>query len=96
MKAAGYRYPNPLAPATDRTLLGRGLPVPPGDTLAPPSPIEKKVAITDMTCKQKIGYLRSYAQATAFYQRQLISENAQRLHQVMREWGQVMRNAARL
>lgn len=93
MKAAGYHYPDPSAPPHDRTLLGRGLPLPEGATLPPPSPLEKKVAAIDVTCKQN-GYLRTFAQIAASRQQRLIAENARRLQQVLPQWRDVLRTGS--
>ncbi|REH46221.1 hypothetical protein BCF44_107354 [Kutzneria buriramensis] len=79
MRTKGYAYPGPLAPARDRTLLGRGLPVPAGAELPPPSPAEKDAAVSDVRCKLTVGYLRTCAVAAAGYQRRLIEREGQRL-----------------
>ncbi|MFF9839374.1 hypothetical protein [Streptomyces sp. NPDC013740] len=76
MKRAGYDYPDPLAPGHDRTLLGRGLPVPPGATLPPPSPAEIAAAVTDITCKRRTRYLQTVALVSAAYEQELIEKRA--------------------
>ncbi|MBC3844508.1 hypothetical protein GXW82_43290 [Streptacidiphilus sp. 4-A2] len=94
MKAAGYDYPNPLTASQDKTLLGRGLPTPPGAALPPPSPIEKHVATIDVTCKQKTDYEQTYTRILAGHQRQLIEANTAGLQHVLTEWQDVLHEAA--
>ncbi|WP_042422650.1 hypothetical protein [Streptacidiphilus anmyonensis] len=93
MKAAGYDYPNPLAPQHDRSLLGRGLPVPKGATLPPPSPYEKHAAETDVTCKAKTDYLQTFTMLWAGYQRQAITKSTAQLGHVLSDWSTVLQLA---
>ncbi|MEY9836330.1 hypothetical protein [Streptacidiphilus sp. EB103A] len=93
MAAAGYRYTDPLAPGHDRSLLGRGLPVPAGAQLAPPSPAEKAAAETDVTCKQKTRYLQIFAEVTASHQQHLIDVDATQLQRARAQWSNVLRAA---
>jgi hypothetical protein len=93
MASSGYHYANPLDPARDRGLLGRGLPVPRGASIPPPSPAEKAVAVADVTCKQRVGYLATFGRVTALYQERLISANSAKLQQALREWQVVLNNA---
>lgn len=76
MKQAGYNYADPMAPGHDRSLLGRGLPVPPGATLPPPSPAEITAAVTDITCKRRTQYLQTVALVSAAYEREVIKQRA--------------------
>lgn len=76
MKESGNDYPNPQAPAHDRTLLGRGLPTPAGATLPPPSPDEIAVAVADVTCKRRTQYLQTVAVVNAAYQQGLLDRRA--------------------
>lgn len=93
MTAAGYQYSDPLAPGHDRTMLGRGLPVPAGAALAPVSPYERAVAAADVACKQKTGYLRIYVRTAADRQNRLILANQTRLRTVLEEWRGVLADA---
>jgi hypothetical protein len=94
MRTAGFDYANPLAAADDKTLLGRGLPVPAGAELPPPSPIEKHVATIDVTCKQGVGYEQTFTRVLAADQRALITSHAPQLQRVLQEWQDVLRKAA--
>ncbi|WP_329467095.1 hypothetical protein [Streptomyces sp. NBC_01431] len=85
MKSAGFDYPDPAAPAHDRSLLGRGLPTPPGATLPPPSPAEIAVAVADVTCKRQTQYLQTIALVSAAYQQEIIVRQAQRLQDAQRK-----------
>ncbi|MEY9940521.1 hypothetical protein [Streptacidiphilus sp. MAP5-3] len=94
MKQAGYTYPNPLAPQHDRSLLGRGLPVPKGATLPPPSPYEKHAAETDVTCKTRTQYLQTFTTLWATYQHQTINNNnTAQLQHILSEWTTVLQLA---
>ncbi|MFJ3906301.1 hypothetical protein [Streptomyces sp. NPDC090025] len=93
MKRAGYDYADPLAPGHDRTLLGRGLPVPPGATLPPPSPAEISAAVTDITCKRRTGYLQTVVLVSAAYERELIEERARPLRAAQDEQKRKLRSA---
>ncbi|TDT97434.1 hypothetical protein EDD99_5567 [Streptomyces sp. 846.5] len=93
MKRSGLTYPDPLAPANDMTLLGRGLPTPKGAALPPPSTAEKHVAMTDVTCKDKVHYLATYADVLAAAQRRIIKENSALLHHVLAEWNDVLQRS---
>lgn len=79
MKNAGFDYPDPTAPAHDRSLLGRGLPTPPGATLPPPSAAEIAAAVADVRCKRQTQYLQTIALVSAAYQQEIILKQAQRL-----------------
>ncbi|MEV5944197.1 hypothetical protein [Streptomyces sp. NPDC051994] len=79
MRESGYDYPNPLAPGHDRSLLGRGLPVPPGATLPPPSPAEIAAAVTDIKCKRRTNYLQTAALVSAAYEQEIIAKHASEL-----------------
>ncbi|MEW2490388.1 hypothetical protein [Streptomyces sp. NPDC048411] len=85
MKESGFIYPNPLAPAHDRTLLGRGLPTPQGASLPPPSPAEIEVAVADVICKRKTQYLQTLGVVNAAYQQQIIGKQATHLRAVQRQ-----------
>lgn len=93
MKTAGYTYPDPTAPGHDKSLLGKGLPVPPGAALPPVSPDERAAAESDVACKQKTRYLQTYTELAADHQDQLIAQNEQPLQQVMHEWNSVLASA---
>ncbi|MFI9254637.1 hypothetical protein [Streptomyces sp. NPDC053069] len=84
MKESGYRYDSPLAPAHDRRLLGKGLPVPKGATLPPPSPAEIAAAVTDIECKRKARYVQTAALVSAAYQREIIEQRAEQLQDARR------------
>ncbi|MFE6053972.1 hypothetical protein ACFQ6N_24740 [Kitasatospora sp. NPDC056446] len=93
MKATGVDYADPTAPAHDRSLLGKGLPTPPGASLPPPSPAEIAVAVADVGCKRQVNYLQTVTLVTATYERILIDKHAQQLHQGEQEWEKVMKAA---
>ncbi|MFJ8442772.1 hypothetical protein [Kitasatospora griseola] len=93
MKAAGFDYPDPTAPAHDRSLLGKGLPTPAGAALPPTSPAEVAVAVADVTCKRQTQYLETVALVTAAYQQEIIEKQAQRLQQGQDHWKQQVQNA---
>ncbi|MGW3202716.1 hypothetical protein [Streptomyces sp. NPDC001135] len=84
MKKAGYDYANPLAPAHDRNLLGKGLPVPKGATLPPPSPAEIAAAVTDVECKRKAQYVQTAALVSAAYEREIIEQRSKQLQDARR------------
>ncbi|MBP2054888.1 hypothetical protein J2Z21_007898 [Streptomyces griseochromogenes] len=84
MKKSGYNYDNPLAPAHDRSLLGKGLPVPKGATLPPPSPAEIAAAVTDVECKRKAQYVQTAALISAAYEREIIKQRAKQLQDARR------------
>lgn len=93
MRRAGLDYPDPLAPGRDRTLLGRGLPIPKGATLPPPSPAEKQVATIDVGCKDVTHYLPTFAQLSASHQQLVIAHNTGLLQRALAEWATVLRQA---
>ncbi|MFF7748494.1 hypothetical protein ACFZCP_04400 [Streptomyces sp. NPDC007971] len=93
MKKSGYDYDNPLAPAHDRNLLGKGLPVPKGATLPPPSPAEIAAAVTDVECKRKAQYLQTVALVTAAYEREIIGQRAKQLQDARRTQRQKVESA---
>ncbi|WP_404871004.1 hypothetical protein ACI1MP_37815 (plasmid) [Kitasatospora griseola] len=93
MKAAGFDYPDPKAPAHDRSLLGKGLPTPAGAALPPTSPAEIVVAVTDVTCKRQTQYLETVALVTAAYEKEIIEKQVQRLQQGQENWKQQVQNA---
>ncbi|MER6025208.1 hypothetical protein [Streptomyces sp. NPDC001851] len=84
MKKSGYDYANPLAPAHDRSLLGRGLPVPKGATLPPPSPAEIAAAVTDVECKRTARYVQTAALVSAAYEREIIQQRSKQLQEARR------------
>ncbi|GHI06794.1 hypothetical protein Scel_51150 [Streptomyces cellostaticus] len=84
MKKSGYDYANPLAPAHDRSLLGKGLPVPKGATLPPPSPAEIAAAVTDVECKRKTQYVQTAALVSAAYERKVIEQRSTQLQDARR------------
>lgn len=90
MKTAGYDYATPQDPPSDRSLLGRGLAIPKGDTLAPPSPAEKAVAEKDMACKESVDYIPTFATVVASYQRTLIQSNNVELRQTLAMWADAL------
>jgi hypothetical protein len=93
MTAAGYHYADPMQPTRDKSLLGRGLSVPHGALLPPPSPAEEAAAVTDVRCKQKVGYLDTFATVWAGYQEQAIRQNANGLVDALDEWHATLRDA---
>lgn len=96
MMESGYHYDSPLAPGHDRSLLGRGLPVPPGATLPPPSPAEIKAAVTDIKCKRRTQYLQIAALVSAAYEREIIKERATELQDAQRKQRQKVETAKRI
>ncbi|MGW7412745.1 hypothetical protein [Streptomyces sp. NPDC054863] len=93
MKSAGFNYADPTEPGHDKTMLGKGLPIPPGAQLPPPSPFEINVAVTDIGCKRTSSYLETVVAVTTAYQNQLIEKNAQQLHQNDETWAQILQEA---
>ncbi|GAA1940327.1 hypothetical protein [Kitasatospora viridis] len=93
MKTAGYDYATPTGPGHDKSLLGKGLPTPPGSSLPPVSPDERTAAQTDVTCKQKTNYLQTYATLAAEHQNRLIEQNTQKLQQALHDWQTVLTTA---
>ncbi|MGW3324342.1 hypothetical protein [Streptomyces virginiae] len=96
MKAAGFDYVNPTDPGHDKSMLGKGLAVPAGAQLAPPSPFEINVAVTDIGCKRTSLYLETATAVTAAYQKDLIERNAQQLHQNDGTWTKVLQGANKI
>lgn len=96
MKAAGYTYPDPTAPARDKTLLGRGLKTPPGAQLPPPSAAEKAAAMADVTCKRKGNYAITVALVIAAYQDALIAHQAATLQHGKEAWRSPVQAAQKL
>ncbi|MFF3389999.1 hypothetical protein ACFYW1_03455 [Streptomyces sp. NPDC002669] len=96
MKDSGFAYPDPLKPAHDRSLLGRGLPIPAGATLPPPSPAEIEVAVQDVKCKRKTAYLQTVTMVTAAYQQAYIERDSLSLHEAQQARTREVRAARRL
>ncbi|MFJ4093041.1 hypothetical protein ACIPYS_15780 [Kitasatospora sp. NPDC089913] len=86
MKASGLAYNNPLEPAHDKSLLGKGLPLPSGAALPPPSPEEVTAAVTDIRCKRQTQYLETVTLVTAAYQGELIRSNQRALDDGQIQW----------
>ncbi|MEU9082280.1 hypothetical protein [Streptomyces sp. NPDC048357] len=85
MKDAGFSYPDPMAAATDKVLLGKGG--------VPSSTQEKTAAAADATCKRVTQYVQIRAVVTAAYQKSLIESNAEKLREGQGEWTQVLERA---
>lgn len=85
MKDSGFSYPDPIAPATDKTLLGKGG--------VPSSTKEKNVAVADATCKRRTQYVQVRAVVGAAYQKGLIESNAEKLREGQAEWSQALARA---
>jgi hypothetical protein len=67
-------------------LLGRGLEAAHGDALPPPSPAEEAAATSDVRCKQKTGYINTFAVVWAGYQEQVIQRDEGGLAVALGEW----------
>lgn len=96
MKQAGYDYKSPLAPGHDKSLLGRGLPIPAGATLPPPSPAEIAAAVTDITCKRRTQYLQTATLVSAAYEREIIKKQAKVLQDAQGEQKQKVEAAQKI
>ncbi|MFJ8012725.1 hypothetical protein [Streptomyces sp. NPDC096339] len=68
MKESGHDYPDPTAAINDTEFRG-----------AEPTDREKKVALADVQCKQKVNLIGVWAAAETVYQQQLIKENSAEL-----------------
>ncbi|MEU9454832.1 hypothetical protein [Streptomyces sp. NPDC048277] len=91
MRQAGYRYPDPTAPAHDATLVGAA---PSGTGPVPAaSPREVAVARADVACKSRVGVLPVWYSVERTLQTEAAARHAAELAPVPAAIARTMRNA---